>query len=89
MAKVIKLEIDFEKLDDGGGVETYTRKFELIPEKFPLALIESMDNGDFGLMRRAFQRLLKLSKDESEQLTVEHLKAFADATKAAQDIPNG
>lgn len=88
MAKVIKLEIDFERLDDDGNAAAYTKRFELVPEKFPLALIESMDDGDFGMMRRAFQRLLKLSRDESEQLTVEHLKVFADATKAAQDIPN-
>lgn len=89
MAKVIKLEIDFENLDKDGATTTYTKKFELVPEKFPLSLIESMDTSDFAMMRRGFRRLLKLSEDESEQLTVEHLKAFADATKAAQDIPNG
>lgn len=88
-SKVIKLDITFESLADDGAVTTYTKHFDLIPEQFPLALIESMDSSDFGMMRRGFRRLLKLSVDESEQLTVEHLKAFADATKAAQDDPNG
>lgn len=78
---VINLEITFESGE--------TRSYQLAPEKLPLTLIEGMEEKKFGLMRRALARLLKLSEEESEELTIEHLNQISAAMQEATASPNG
>lgn len=85
----IKLEIEFDGEDKDGKPTQYTRTFDLVPDKMPLALVEAGDEKKFGLMRRSLKRYLKLTEDESEQITIEHLNQIAGATAEAQRIPNG
>jgi hypothetical protein len=86
----ITIEITFDRDDPKPGEQpTYTRKLPVDPVKIPLALIEGVSSQDFGMARRAIARFLKLTKDESEQLTIEHMNQIAQAAGDAAKIPNG
>lgn len=86
----ITIEITFDRDDPKTGEPaTYTKRVPIDPVKIPLSLIEGISNQDFGLARRAIARFLKLSRDESEQLTIEHMNAIAQAAGDAAKIPNG
>lgn len=86
----ITIEITFDRDSPKAGEEpTYTRRLPIDPVKIPLALLEGISSQDFGMARRAIARFLKLSKDESEQLTIEHMNQIAQAAGDAAKIPNG
>ena len=78
------------QLDDGNE-----RKIELDPTKLPLIFLEALDDlkennsGGWRKLRRGIQKMLRLTDEESEALTSDHLSAITDAIASAQAIPNG
>jgi hypothetical protein len=86
----ITIEVTFDRDNPKEGEQpTYTRRLPVDPVKIPLSLIEGVSSQDFGMARRALARFLKLTKDESEQLTIEHMNLIAKAAGDAAAIPNG
>lgn len=86
----ITIEITFDRDNPKGDEQpTYTKRLPIDPVKIPLSLIEGIGSQDFGLARRAIARFLKLNRDESEQLTIEHMNQIAQAAGEAAKIPNG
>lgn len=81
----VSIEITFD--DEHGAPET--RSFPIDPVKIPLTMIEGMADANYGMVRRAITRFLRLTPAQSEQLTIENLNQIAEAAKNAQTIPNG
>jgi hypothetical protein len=87
--QIVTIEITFDRDEPKAGEPaTYTKRVPIDPVKIPLSLIEGMNSQDFGLARRALARFLKLNRDESEQLTIEHMNQIAKAAGDAATIPN-
>lgn len=84
MATIINVTIDC----DG---ETITH--EIDPERLPLMFLEGLEemqqNRSYGKVRKGIKRMLKLTDEQSESLTVEHIGQIADAIQSAREIPNG
>jgi hypothetical protein len=88
----------FDKLGDIDGndirVGKFTSKYNAVTTNAAGAarLVHDRRQGtrstDFGLARRALARFLKLNRDESEQLTIEHMNQITKAAGDAATIPN-
>ena len=85
----ITIEMVFDRDNPDGEPTTYTKRVPVDPVKIPLSLIEGISSQDFGMARRAIARFLKLTKDESEQLTIEHMNQISQAAGESAKIPNG
>lgn len=74
------------------ALDTGTRTITLNPKRTPLFFLEAMQGAqttqDWGTIRKAFQRLLKLTDEESEVFTVEDMETVMQAIKEGTTVPN-
>jgi hypothetical protein len=73
----------------GKGEKAVTTQHAFDPDDMPLAFFEAAEDGKMGSMRTHIADLIGLTPEQSEGLTVRHLKQITTAIRDAAKIPNG